>query len=243
MAGQDAAPTNLPLPPLSPPPPPPPPPSPPFPPPFPLSPLLLHPTYYHNTSTGPSLPPPPLPPPPPLLPPLSLPPPPLPFPLFLSLPPPPLAPPPPLPLSGPLPLSTRLDCDRKVSIRPAPVRPSGSPHRPRRPCSMACAPPRCWWGSMISARWESTSRLRPTTVGRAPRVRDRTLGSPAEAGKAPADRWLRPFPHARGPDASGRTFRYPLRGLALEPHGMRFGACFREIPGNNLILIRDPDCP
>ncbi len=39
-----------------------------------------------------------------------------------------------------------MDCNRKVSIRPAPVRPSGSPHRPRRPCSMACALPRCWRG-------------------------------------------------------------------------------------------------
>ena len=77
-----------------------------------------------------------------------------------------------------------MDCNRKVSIRPAPVWPSGSPHRPRRPCSMACAPPRCWRGSMISARWESTSRLRPTTVRPGPRVRDRTLGSPAEAGRA-----------------------------------------------------------
>ena len=47
---------------------------------------------------------------------------------------------------------------------PCPGSASGSPHRPRRPCSMACAPPRCWRGSMISARWESTSRLRLTTV-------------------------------------------------------------------------------
>ena len=45
-------------------------------------------------------------------------------------------------------------------------------------------------------------------------------------GERPADRWLRPFPHARGPDASGRTFRYPLRGLALEPHGMRLRSVF-----------------
>jgi len=45
-------------------------------------------------------------------------------------------------------------------------------------------------------------------------------------GERPADRWLRPFPHARGPGASGRTFRYPLRGLAREPHGMRLRSVF-----------------
>jgi len=32
--------------------------------------------------------------------------------------------------------------------------------------------------------------------------------------------------------------------VSLENHmACGFGACFREIPGNNLILIRDPDCP
>ncbi len=54
-------------------------------------------------------------------------------------------------------------------------------------------------------------------------------------GERPAaDRWLRLFPHARGPGASGRTFKDPLRGLAREPHGMRLRGVFQ---------LRRPDPP